>query len=401
MNQGFPRPTGMLADAGGAGDGEGAVPGERADVLAPVVVEPVAGVGDDLQVTRSVAGGAEVALDQRHRVVDVVGSEDIWSMPQQVGGVVVTPEVGQAPAGQRDHDLEVPGNAEVALDQGWRCCRSSGAGNCDGTMPGERADVLARVVVEAVAGVGDDLQVARSVAGGAEAALDQRRRVVVAGRPEQARPMPRQVGGVVVTPEVGQAARQPRRDDVEVAFGPEASLDERRTLQPGGAGDGEGAVPSERADVLAPVMVEPVASASNEFQVAGAVAGGAEVALDERYRVVVVVGPEDVWSVPGQVGGIVVAPEMGQPNRLKRSDELEVAPGAEATLQREAATWLGLGFALAQVEEEWVDRHRHRRDVVEREQRLGREVDIALVGDAIGKVGQIWRVVAGEHPVKV
>src|SRR6266545_481305 len=330
MNQGFPRPTGMLADAGGAGDGEGAVPGERADVLAPVVVEPVAGVGDDLQVARSVAGGAEVALDQRHRVVDVVGSEDIWSMPRQVGGVVVTPEVGQAPAGQRDHDLEVPGNAEVALDQGWRCCRSSGAGNCDGTMPGERADVLARVVVEAVAGVGDDL---------------------------------------------------------EVAFGPEASLDERRTLQPGGAGDGEGAVPSERADVLAPVMVEPVAGAGDEFQVAGAVAGGAEVALDERYRVVVVVGPEDVWSVPGQVGGIVVAPEMGQPNRLKRSDELEVAPGAEATLQREAATWLGLGFALAQVEEEWVDRHRHRRDVVEREQRLGREVDIALVGDAIGKVG--------------
>src|SRR6266498_2795831 len=293
MNQGFPRPTGMLADAGGAGDGEGAVPGERADVLAPVVVEPVAGVGDDLQVTRSVAGGAEVALDQRHRVVDVVGSEDIWSMPRQVGGVVVTPEVGQAPAGQRDHDLEVPGNAEVALDQGWRCCRSSGAGNGDGTMPGERADVLARVMVEAVAGAGD------------------------------------------------------------------------------------------------------------EFQVAGAVAGGAEVALDERYRVVVVVGPEDVWSVPGQVGGIVVAPEMGQPNRLKRSDELEVAPGAEATLQRKAATWLGLGFALAQVEEEWVDRHRHRRDVVEREQRLGREVDIALVGDAIGKVGQIWRVVAGEHPVKV
>ena len=39
-----------LAHAGRSGDGEGAVPGERVDVVAPVVVEPVAGVGDDFQV---------------------------------------------------------------------------------------------------------------------------------------------------------------------------------------------------------------------------------------------------------------------------------------------------------------------------------------------------------------
>ena len=43
----------------GAGDGEGAVP-EGISVVAPVVVEAIAGVGDDLQVARTAsAGGAE------------------------------------------------------------------------------------------------------------------------------------------------------------------------------------------------------------------------------------------------------------------------------------------------------------------------------------------------------
>jgi len=85
--------AGVLSSAAGLRDAEGAVPGEGADVLRPVVVEVVAGLGNDFQVAGAGAGGAEAALNQGHRVIDGVGPEHVGSIPGQVA-VVVTPGVG-------------------------------------------------------------------------------------------------------------------------------------------------------------------------------------------------------------------------------------------------------------------------------------------------------------------
>src|SRR6266511_5853720 len=278
-----------LSDTGCSGDREGAVPEERADVVAPVVIEALAGVSDDLQVPGTAAGGAEVALDQCDRIVDVTGSEGGRPVPREGGVVVVAPEVGQPAAGQRDHNLEVAPAAKAALDEGWGRRGAGGAGDREGAVPREGADVVAPVVVQPVAGMGDDLQVPGTAAGGAEVALDERHRIVVVAGPKQRRPTPGQVGSVGVAREVGQLTRQPRGDDFEVALGAEVSLDERWALYSIGAGDGEGAVPREGVEVVAPVVVQPVAGAGDDLQVPRACAGGAEVALDECHRMVVVV----------------------------------------------------------------------------------------------------------------
>src|SRR5438034_6570107 len=53
------------------------------------------------------------------------------------------------------------------------------------------------------------------------------------------------------------------------------------------------------------------------------------------------------------------------------------------------------------LEEERIDRRRHRGRVVERQERLRVEVGIALIGDPVREVRRVRRVVRGEDPVEV
>ena len=75
----------------------------------------------------------------------------------------------------------------------------------------------------------------------------------------------------------------------------------------------------------------------------------------ERHRIVDVTGSEGGRPVPGQAGGIVVTPEAASRPAWRGDDDLEVAPGTEAALNRKTAAWLSLGLLLADMEEEWVD----------------------------------------------
>src|SRR5678815_5259776 len=53
------------------------------------------------------------------------------------------------------------------------------------------------------------------------------------------------------------------------------------------------------------------------------------------------------------------------------------------------------------LKEKWVDGHIHRRDIIQIQQCMCREIGVPLVDDTVRKIGFAWRVVGGENAVEV
>src|SRR2546429_259986 len=88
------------------------------------MVEPIPGLGHNVEVPWAGPRAGEVALDHGHRGVDDVRrAEDHGSTPGQPGSVVFSEVLGESAAGKRCDQLKVTLGAEVALDE----CRSSQA----------------------------------------------------------------------------------------------------------------------------------------------------------------------------------------------------------------------------------------------------------------------------------
>src|SRR5262249_28173762 len=154
----------------------------------------------------------------------------------------------------------------------------------------------------------------------AERALDQRHGINGAepGR-EDGRAVPGQRDGVVIAPEVGEAAGLQRHDDVEVAAGAKPVLDEA-----GVAGHSlaevDRAEPAPRVFVLAPVVRKAAALLEDDLEVALA---RAEVRLQDRRAACETAG-EELGPVPLEAGRIVVAPVMAYAAERTGDDQLEI-----------------------------------------------------------------------------
>src|SRR5690606_26634546 len=125
------------------------------------------------------------------------------------------------------------------------------------------------------------------------------------------RPPPGEGRRVVVAAKVPEAASLERRDQLEMAAVAEAALDQRRV-----AGDALGedlrAAPARSGLRAAPEGRQPAAGERHRLEVAG----GAEVALDERYgRDRAQLLAEDGGEAPGGRGRALVARVVADPRR--------------------------------------------------------------------------------------